>query len=96
LDHVIKVEAFAYQLACLEILMWEEDIVMTLFTSVLASYEYLITALETMTMKELTKEYIMPRLTKNNGSTYIIFLTTHTLASFKYFHVSILYWLRPS
>ena len=42
--------------------MWEENIVMTLLENLPASYEYLITALETMPMKELTMEYVTARL----------------------------------
>ena len=42
--------------------MQEEDIVMTLFTSFPALYEYLIIALETMPMKELMMEYVTARL----------------------------------
>ena len=62
LDHVNKVKALADQLACLEVPVREEDIVMTLLESLPASYEFLITALETMPMKELTMEYVTARL----------------------------------
>lgn len=41
--------------------MRDEDIIMTLLESLLASYEYLITALETMQINELTIEYMMTR-----------------------------------
>ena len=51
LDHINKVKAFADQLACLEIPMREEDIIITLLESVPASYKFLITALEMMPMK---------------------------------------------
>ena len=46
LDHITKVKALADQLECLE-----EDIVMTLLKRLPASYEFVITALETMPMK---------------------------------------------
>ena len=62
LDHVNKVKGLADQLACLEVPVREEDIVMTLLESLPASYEFLITALETMPMKELTMEYVTARL----------------------------------
>ena len=42
--------------------MREEDIVMTLLESLPTSYEFLITALETMPTKELTMEYVTARL----------------------------------
>jgi hypothetical protein len=42
-----------------ELSVREEDVVMTLLESLQASYEYLITALKTMLMKELTIEYVM-------------------------------------
>ena len=62
LDHVNKVKALADQLACLEVPVREEDIVMTLLESLPTSYEFLITALETMPTKELTMEYVTARL----------------------------------
>ena len=45
-DHVKKVKAFAGQVACLERLMRDKDIVVTLLESLQASYGYLITALK--------------------------------------------------
>lgn len=62
LDHGKKVKAFADHLTVLEILMREENIVMTLLKSLSESYEGLITALETKLMKELTMKYVMTRL----------------------------------
>ena len=62
LDHINKVKALADQLACLEVPMRDEDIVMTLLDSLPPSYEFLITALETMPMKELTLEAVTARL----------------------------------
>lgn len=53
-DHVNKVKMFVDQLAYLEIVMREEDIVMTLFESLLASYNNLITALKSIPIKDLT------------------------------------------
>ena len=51
LDHVNKVKALTDQLACLEVPVRDENIIMTLLESLSALYEYLITALETMPMK---------------------------------------------
>ncbi len=50
LDHINKVKALADQLACLEVPVKDEDVVMTLLESLPPSYEYLITALETLPM----------------------------------------------
>ena len=41
LDHVRKVKALADQLVCLEVPVKDEDIIMTLFESLSASYEFL-------------------------------------------------------
>ena len=62
LNHINKVKGLADQLACLEVPVRDEDVVMTLLESLPPSYEYLITALETMPMKELTMEYVTARL----------------------------------
>ena len=62
LDHINKIKALADQLACLEVPMRDEDVVMTLLDSLPPSYEYLITALETLPMKDLTMEYVTSRL----------------------------------
>lgn len=45
LDHVNKVKALTNQLICLEVPVRDKNIIMTLFKSLQASYEYLITAL---------------------------------------------------
>ena len=62
LDHINKVMGLADQLACLEVPVTNGDIVMTLLESLPPSYEYLITALETRPMSELTMEFITARL----------------------------------
>jgi len=62
LDHINKVKALADQLACLEVPVRDEDVVMTLLESLRPSYEYLITALETLTMQDLTMEFVIARL----------------------------------
>ena len=62
LDYVNKVKAFADQLVCLEVPVRDKDIVMTLFKSLPMSFEYLITIMETMSMKELKIDYVMARL----------------------------------
>jgi hypothetical protein len=62
LDHINKVKALADQLACLEVPMRDEDVVMTLLESLPPSYEYLITALETLPMQALTMEFVTARL----------------------------------
>ena len=59
LDHVNKIKTLAAHLTCLEVPVREEKIIMTLLESLSASYEYLITALETMLMKELMMKYVM-------------------------------------
>lgn len=41
LDYVRKVKVLADQLACLEVPVKDEDIIMTLFKSLSASYEFL-------------------------------------------------------
>lgn len=70
LDHTDKVKAFV------DWLIWKvpvrnKDVVMSLLVNVLSSYGYLITALETMPMKELTMKYVMMHLmhemSKNKG-----------------------------
>ena len=61
-DHINKVKALVDQLACLEVPVIDEEIVMTLFESTLTSFEYLITAMETMPMKELMMDYVTARL----------------------------------
>ena len=58
LDHINKIKVLADQLAFLEVPMRDEDVVMTLLDSLPPSYEYLITALETLAMKDLTIEYV--------------------------------------
>lgn len=65
LDHTNKVKAFADHFACLEVLVREEDIVITLFESLLISYEYLMTVLETIHMKEFTMDYVTMHLMHN-------------------------------
>jgi hypothetical protein len=46
----------------LEVLVKDEDVVMTLLESLPPSYEYLITALETLPMQDLTMEFVIARL----------------------------------
>jgi hypothetical protein len=53
---------FADQLAYLEVIIKDEDVIMTLFESFPASFEYLINVLETMPMKELAIDYVMVHL----------------------------------
>jgi hypothetical protein len=62
LNHVNNVNAFADQLVCLKVPMRDENIVMTLFESLLTSYEYLITVMKTISMNELTMNYATTRL----------------------------------
>ena len=62
LDHINKVKALAGQLTCLEVHVRNKDVVMILLESLSPSYEYLITTLKTMSIKELTTEYVMTRL----------------------------------
>ncbi len=62
LDHINKVKALVDQLACLEVPVRDEDVVMTLLESLPPSYEYLITTLETLPMQDLTMEFVTARL----------------------------------
>lgn len=62
LDHINKVKALADQLSCLDVPLRGEDVVMTLLQSLSDSYDYLIAALETRPIKELTLEYVKARL----------------------------------
>lgn len=56
LDHVNKIKAFIDQLACLKVFVCKKNIILTLLESILTSYEYLITTLSLVLMKELTME----------------------------------------
>ena len=51
-------KALGDQLACVEIPVRDENIIMTLFESLPASYEYLITALGMMLIKEFMIDYL--------------------------------------
>ena len=62
LDHVNKIKALADELACLEAPVTDGDVVMTLLESLPPSYEFLITALETRPIHELTMEFVTARL----------------------------------
>ena len=53
---------YAGQLPYLEVYIKDEGIIITLFESLPASFQYLITALETMSMKELGIDYMIARL----------------------------------
>lgn len=59
LDHINKVKALVEKHACLEELVKNEDVVMILIESLPPSYEYLITTLETVPVKELIMQYVM-------------------------------------
>jgi len=56
--HINKVKLLVDQFACLEVLIKSKDVVMTLLESLSPSYEYLITTMETMPMKEFTIEHV--------------------------------------
>jgi hypothetical protein len=56
--YINKVKALADQLTCLEVPMRVENVVMTLLESLPPSYEYLIIALETLPMQDLTMEFV--------------------------------------
>ena len=58
LDNVKKIKAFADQLVCLQVHVWRKTPTRLFLKRLLASYEYLITALEMMPIRELTMEYM--------------------------------------
>lgn len=58
LEHTKKIKALADQLACLEVFVRDEGVVMTL----VSSYEYLISALETLKFAYLSMDYVNARL----------------------------------
>ena len=62
LNHINQVKTLADQLTCLEVPVRDEDVVMTLLESLPPSFEHLITALETLAMKDLTMEFVTARL----------------------------------
>lgn len=62
LNYIKKVKGFAEQLVALEKVMRNEDIVMVFFESLSASYQFLIIAMKTIPMKELTMDYVTTRL----------------------------------
>ena len=58
LDHINKIKALADELACLEAPVMDGDVMMTLLQSLPPSFEFLIPALETRPIKELTMEFV--------------------------------------
>lgn len=50
------------QLVCLEVPVKDQDIIMTLLDNLPSSYEYLITAMKTMSIKDLMMDYVTTRL----------------------------------
>lgn len=62
LNYIKKVKGFAEQLVALEKVMRNEDIVMVFFESLSALYQFLIIAMKTIPMKELTMDYVTTRL----------------------------------
>lgn len=60
--HVNKVKTLTNQLIIIEKLIDDYDIILTLFLSLLKSYNYLIIALKSIKVKELILDYIMIRL----------------------------------
>lgn len=62
LDHIKKLQAFLDQFASVEVPMRNKYLVMTFLESLGPLYEYLITALDMMLMKELIMVYMMARL----------------------------------
>jgi hypothetical protein len=62
LDHINKVKVLIDRLACLKIHVRKEVVVMISLESLPPIYIHLITALETMTMKELSMKYVMAHL----------------------------------
>lgn len=62
LDHVNKVKLLADQLVCLKVHVRDEDIIMILLKNLPTSFEYLITFMEMMLMKELMMDYMTTHL----------------------------------
>ena len=62
LDHIYKVKSLADQLTCLEMLMKDEDVIITLLDSLPPLFDHLITALETRPFSELTLDFITGHL----------------------------------
>ncbi len=62
LDHIDKVKALEDQFASLKVPVEDENVVIDLLESLPTSYDYLITALETLNLKDLTIEFMMAKL----------------------------------
>ena len=62
LAHIKKVKALADQLIGADVNITDGDIVVTLLESLLPSYEYLIVAMESRPINELTLDYVTSRL----------------------------------
>lgn len=62
MTHVNKVKALVHQLAIVDKPLEESDIVMILLMILSKSYNYVIVALESIKLKELTMDYVMTRL----------------------------------
>ena len=62
LAHINKVNALVDQLNGANVAITDGDIVMTLLESLLASYEYLIIAMESRPIQEVTLNFVTSRL----------------------------------
>ena len=69
LDHVNKVKALTDQLACLEVLVRDEKIILNLLKGLPASYEHSITTMKIMLMKELIIAHLFMRSAQNTMGT---------------------------
>lgn len=62
LEHINMQKYLKDQLTCLEVLVKDKDMLMTLLDSLSPLFDYLITALEICPMKKLTLDFIITRL----------------------------------
>jgi hypothetical protein len=62
LMHINTVKALADQLRSIEVNIIDEDVYMVLFTSLLPSFDNLVTSLESMSTKDVDFQFIVARL----------------------------------
>lgn len=62
LDHINKVKILVKQLACLEVPMKDENVIMIFLASLLSSFDNFITILETISIKKFNIEFMIMQL----------------------------------